>query len=225
MSIPTKEQILDAAERLITERGIDAVSLRAITAEANVNLAAVHYHFGSKEGLIHKVFERRIRPLNQTRLELLAEAERKAGEGPLDVEVVLRALIEPAIRLSTEHERGSQLMRMCGRIYAEQSAAVQETFEDLFREVAQKFRAAFARALPELPPAEVAWRVHFAIGAMVHTLTGSEKIKRFTDGACDTADTDALVERIVRFCVAGMLTGVGEESPAAVAESTLEAVQ
>lgn len=219
MTPPTKEQILDAAEKLITERGIDAVSLRAITTAAEVNLAAVHYHFGSKEGLVQKVFERRIRPVNAARLQHLDAVEQSTGDGSLALEAVLRALIEPAMRLYSEHERGPQFMRMCGRIYAEPSSAAQATFDDLFKEVIERFRAAFARALPELPPADLAWRMHFAAGAMVHTLMESDRLKRFSGGLCDPSDTTAAVDRLVSFCAAGMRAAA--PPPAAVGNTVI----
>lgn len=225
MPAATKEQILDAAEQLIAERGIDGVSLRAITTAADVNLAAVHYHFGSKEGLVRTVFERRIRPVNDARLQMLAAAERAAGDGPVQVEAVLRALIEPAMRLYSEHERGPQFMQMCGRIYAEQSAAVQSELDDLFQDLIERFQAAFARALPELPQAELAWRIHFAAGAMIHTLMDSNRLKRFSRGLCDPGDTDAAVDRLVRFCAAGMRAAVSEGAAMAVDEPEFEAVQ
>ncbi len=225
MSVPTKEQILDAAEKLITERGIDAVSLREITAAAEVNLAAVHYHFGSKEGLVQKVFERRIRPVNEARLRMLGEAERAAGDGTLALEAVLRALIEPALRLYAEHERGPQFMRVCGRIYAERSSALEETFDDLFRELVERFRVAVARALPGLAPEELAWRLHFAVGAMIHTLMESERLKRFSGGLCNPGDTEAAVNRLVGFCAAGMRSGITEKLPGEQVGEQLEAVQ
>ena len=218
MTPPTKEQILDAAEKLITERGIDAVSLRAITAAADVNLAAVHYHFGSKEGLVQKVFERRIRPINDARLQRLTAIEQAAGDGPLQLEAVLKALFEPAMRQYSEHERGPQFMRMCGRIYAEPSSAIQATFDALFGEVVQRYRAAFARALPELPAEELGWRTHFAAGAMIHTLMDSANLKRFSGGLCDPGDTEAAVARLVSFCSAGMRASV----ETALAEPALE---
>ena len=83
MATDTKEQILDAAEELFSEQGIDGVSLRAITQAAAVNLASVHYHFGSKEALAKAVFVRRIGVINRERLELLDECERRAGTGVL----------------------------------------------------------------------------------------------------------------------------------------------
>ncbi len=204
MAIDTKEVILDTAEKLIAERGIDAVSLRSITASAQVNLAAVHYHFGSKEALVQKVFERRITPLNRSRLAMLDDFEAQAGDGELPVDDVLRALIEPAIRLYQDDERSRMFMRMCGRIYAEPAEYLHAVFEDLFRELLVRFSAAFARSLPNVPDVDRAWGVHFSVGAMIYTMLDSERVRRFSGGLCDTSDTEVVIEHMVRFCAAGM---------------------
>lgn len=213
MAADTKQIILDTAERLIAEKGIDAVSLRSITSEAQVNLASVHYHFGSKEALVEKVFERRVAPLNARRLEMLTEAEETAGDGPLAVEDVLRSLMEPAIRLYQQDGEVRPFMRMCGRIYSEQAEYVQRIFDDLFHEVVVRYTVAFQRALPEIPAVERAWRVQFSIGAMIHTMTESERLKRFSNGLCDPGNADATIERMVRFCAAGLRAEI-EELPA-----------
>src|SRR5512143_118352 len=94
----TKDRILDAAERLFAEHGFDATSLRMITAEAGVNLAAVNYHFRSKDALIEAVFSRCIRPLNRERLRLLAAVEEASGGAPPRLEDVIRAFVTPVIR-------------------------------------------------------------------------------------------------------------------------------
>jgi AcrR family transcriptional regulator len=212
MAADTKQTILDTAERLISEKGIDAVSLRSITSEANVNLAAVHYHFGSKEALVEKVFGRRITPLNDRRLQMLDEVEERAAGEALEVEDVLRALVAPAIRLyHQEGCEGSQFMQMCGRIYSEQAEYVQRIFDDLFRELVVRFGSAFRRALPEIPEVERAWRVQFSIGAMIHTMSDSEKLKRFSNGLCDPSDTEATIERMIQFCAAGLRAQVDYE--------------
>lgn len=200
----TKEHILDAAEDLIAERGIDAVSLRAITRRAKVNLAAVHYHFGSKDALVAKVFERRVVPMNKRRLALLDELERTSGDGALPLEGVLRSLMEPPIRLYQEHGRGRIFMRMCARIYAEPAPYLEKVFDELFRDLVARFIAAFQRALPEVPEAERAWRIHFSVGTLIHTMMESERLKRFSGGLCDPSDTEAVIDQIVRFCAAGM---------------------
>ena len=211
MAADTKQTILDTAERLIAAKGIDAVSLRSITSEANVNLAAIHYHFGSKEALVEKVFERRVTPLNDRRLQMLTAAEERAGDDQLEVEEVLRALIAPAMRLyQQEGCEGRRFMQMCGRIYSEQAGYVQRIFDNLFAEIVARFGVAFRRALPEVPEVERAWRVQFCVGAMIHTMSDSEKLKRFSNGLCDPSDTEATVERMVQFCAAGLRAEVTE---------------
>ena len=75
--VATKDRILDAAEALFMEHGFEATSLRSITAAAAVNLAAVNYHFGSKEELFQAVLTRRLDPMNQERLDLLTALERE----------------------------------------------------------------------------------------------------------------------------------------------------
>ena len=215
MAAETKEQILDAAEALIAEKGIDAVSLRAITSAAKVNLAAVHYHFGSKDALVHKVFERRIRPVNARRLELLDAAE-KAGGASVELEPVLRAFIQPAIRLYAQDPKGPMFMRVCGRIYAEPSHHLQTSLDDFFAEIVARLGEACARALPDLDEEELAWRMHFTVGTMIHTLMEHDRLKRFTNGLCTMEDPEALIDRMITFCAAGM------RAPRARAEQAVE---
>ena len=204
MAVDTKDLILDVAEAMIAERGIDAVSLREITTAANVNLAAVHYHFGSKEALVQKVFERRIRPVNAARLAMLDESERRAGESAPAVEDILRAFIAPAVRLGAESGRSGLFRRVCGRVFAEPSPSLQAGIDDFFTEVVERFGAAFVRALPGLEQVELCWRMHFMVGAMVHTLMEHERLQRFTRGLCTMDDPEALIERLVGFTAAGM---------------------
>lgn len=201
MSQETKDQILDTAERLFADRGIEAVSLRALTSEAGVNLASVHYHFGSKETLVTEVFDRRVDRMNHERLAMLEEAERQAGDGPLPLEDVLRAFFAPAIRTS---QTGSTFMRLCGRMYAEPAEYVQKYFDEKFGPMIERFAAAFARAVPGLSLKERGWRMHFAAGAMVFTLLESEKLKHYSRGLCDPANVDEAIEQMVHFAAAGM---------------------
>ena len=194
----TKIRILDAAESLFAEHGFAATSLRAITRHANVNLAAVHYHFGSKEGLVEAVFSRRLGPLNQERLELLDAVEARGGE----LEDVLRALIGPALRLSRA-DSNDVVMRLLGRMFSEPSEKFQQIFTEQFREVATRFTAALQAVLPDLPAAEFFWRVHFMIGSMAHTMVDARRIQFFSGGICDPADVEGNIDRLVTFVSAG----------------------
>ena len=113
----TKEIILDTAERLFAERSFSSVSLREITAEAGVNLAAVNYHFGSKDALLLAVFRRRAVDLNRERLNLLREAEARAGDGPAPLYDILHALVCPPIRWTQQPGSGqSVFIQFMGRV-------------------------------------------------------------------------------------------------------------
>ncbi len=85
----TKQRILDTAERLFADRGFAGTSLRAITREADVNQAAVHYHYGSKDELLKAVLNRLIVPMNEERLRLLDEATAAADPEPPTVDAIL----------------------------------------------------------------------------------------------------------------------------------------
>lgn len=210
MAADTKPTILDAAEKLFVERGIEATSLRSIIGEAGVNLAAVHYHFGSKEALVRAVFSRRCEIVNRERLQTLDSLETEAGDGLLLLEDVLCAFIAPAIRLSQEPGEGNRFMRLIGRMYAEPADYMQVIFKDLFKEVIERYTAAFRRALPGMDPAERFWGIFFAIGAMAHTMMESHKVNLLSGGLCDTSDTNAMIARLVRFGAAGIRAGLPE---------------
>ncbi len=197
---PTKERILAAAEALFAENGFSATSHRMITGAAGVNLAAVNYHFHSKEDLIRAVLSRRIVPLNQRRLELLRE--HMAGEAP-SLEGVIRAFVTPVVVLRTDPSCGD-VGRLFGRIYVEPSVAVRKTFLDLMKEVGRPFTEAFRRVLGDLPQVELLWRIHFAVGVMAHSLAGKEHLTVMSGGLCDHSDAEGIIDRMVAFIAAGM---------------------
>jgi AcrR family transcriptional regulator len=163
----TKQKILDAAERLIAEQGYAATSLRQIIAEAGVNLASVHYHFGSKEELLDELVARKVKPVNEKRLEMLEHVTAEATPGKPSVEKVLEAFMVPMAQVAS---RNPQFVKVMGRIQAEglrESIAAKH-----FKPVSSKFIAELRTALPELPDEEFQWRVQFLIGATIHTMCG-----------------------------------------------------
>ena len=197
----TKDLILDAAEALFSKKGVEGVSLRALTGEAGVNLAAVHYHFGSKERVVKAVFGRRIRPVNRMRIQMLDAVQQR---GSASVEEVLTALIGPVLQLAGDSTHKKRFMMLCARLYTEPAEYLQRLFAEEFAEVIERFEQAFCAALPSLPAAVVRHRMHFVVGAMVHTLLNSAPLKEGAPGACDPADTDGTLKALVRFAAAGM---------------------
>ena len=217
----TKERILDAAEELFAERGFDGTSLRAITSGAGVNLAAVNYHFRSKNDLIHEVFSRRLAPINARRLGMLDACESEAGNGLLPLEKVLRAFVEPILRPEGIMAAGRlSLQTLLGRMYAEPGRNVRRIFLGEMEGVVRRFRGAFQRALPEVPPVELFWRLHFTIGAMAHTLAASWIIEMLSGGLCDPSDVDGTIERLVAFAVTGLESPVPSRAKGGRARSS-----
>jgi len=189
----TKQKILDTAEKLFAERGYDATSLRQIIAEAGVNLAAVHYHFGSKEDLLDALVVRRAGPVNQARIALLDRLA--ADSGRPSVEKVLEAFLLPMSEPADRHPRFVKLM---GRLYAE--GMMPAITRKHFQSTAVRFLAALRQALPDLPEEELAWRAHFMIGAMAHAMCGAPV---FPETLAPATDFRARISRLVVFLSAG----------------------
>jgi AcrR family transcriptional regulator len=195
----TKERILDAAERLFAERGFHGTTLRAVASAAEVNLAAAHYHLGSKQELFQAVIGRRLAPINEERLKRL-EALESRPEGPPSVEALLAAFIEPPILASLD---GRELRHVVGRIYSEPPEVVQPLVEQQFGEVADRFCSALQRCLPDLSRSEVLWRLQFAVGVLTHILAGNHRLSPSRE-LLDEPDAAATAARIVRFLAGGM---------------------
>jgi|SRR6185312_7797289 len=191
--IDTKDRILDAAERLFAAEGYGAVSLRQIIGEAGVNLAAIHYHFGSKEELLDEAVMRKAGPVNIERLARLDRLEAQAGrEGaPPQVEQILEAFLMPMAEAAARHREFTRLM---GRMQAE--GILTEVLMRNFQPVLGRFFGALRRALPHLPENEFGWRVHFMQGAIAQTMSSDPA--PFT-GAIETGGFPARIERLIAF--------------------------
>mgnify|MGYP001031570130 FL=1 len=201
----TQERILEAAERLFAERGYDRTSLRAITAAAGANLAAVNYHFKTKEALIQAVLARILGPLNRQRLAMLEASRAQAGRGPVPLERLVRDFLEPVLRLGCNPPRGASLKMLLGRLNAEPRRELHRIFVGELAEVVRQFSQAFRLALPGLPAEDLYWRLLFAVGAATHALGAGPMLALLSGGLADPADVDALVERLSGFVVAGLM--------------------
>jgi len=205
-SADTKTRILDAAEQLFMEHGFEATSLRSLTSAAGVNLAAVNYHFGSKEELFQAVLTRRLDPMNQERIELLERLERGAGERPIGVEKILSAMLVPALRLARDEKRGGKnFLRLLGRAYADPAPFIRHFLSAQYVEMITRYKEAFMRSLPHLSRQELTWRLHFVMGALSYTLAGTDALRLFAQVAASDKDNDELLlQRLAPFLVAGL---------------------
>jgi AcrR family transcriptional regulator len=193
----TREQIFLAAEKLFAERGYDGVSVRDIVAAANVNLAAINYHFGSKGELLLEIFRRRARELNKERQRLL----RQAGD---DLEQILHALLAPPILWRAPDSGRAIASRFMNRAMTESTPELRLLLETDVRHQ-RMFLAALQRALPGWRTPELCWALHFVNGlAHICTDTNFKRLNCLSDAACDTEDLDAILARAVRFGLNGV---------------------
>jgi AcrR family transcriptional regulator len=203
--IDTRLRILDAAEVLFTEYGFEATTLRRITGAAEVNLAAVNYHFGSKEALIREVFRRRLTWLNQQRLKELDRLEVEAGGAPVKPSRILEVFFGAALKMAADTEGGGRtFMRLLGRTYTKPSEFVRGFLAEEYAAVITRFKAALIKALPGVPAEEILWRFHFMLGAMSYAISGSDALHIIAEDALDDGDTEALYARLMSFMLGGL---------------------
>ena len=202
----TQSRILDAAEALFMEHGFEATSLRQITSVAAVNLAAVNYHFGSKDDLFEAVLTRRLDPMNQERIALLTRFEQDALPRVLSPEKILAAMFIPALRLARDPERGGKdFLRLLGRAYADPAPFIRRFLAEQYAEMIGRFKAAFGRALPHLPKKELSWRLHFVMGALSYTLAGTDALKLIAAlNPREASNDEMLLRRLAPFLIAGL---------------------
>ena len=202
----TRSKIVTAALRAFATRGFEAVSLKEITTASGANVAAIHYHFGSKEALIREVLQSVSDPVNRMRRELLDQVP----PGPRrTLEHVVEALVAPPIRLSFDATGDGRLVpRLILQTRALPSEFTTATIFQQYDDTAVLFVQAMMDAEPGLGKEEAFWRYAFAIGAMHYIVTDSDaanhRLNRISGGLCDTDDPDTIIRQLIAFVVAGM---------------------
>ena len=232
-ALTTSERILIAAESLFAVQGVRGTSLKEITEAAEVNIAAVNYHFRSKDALVQAVYEHCFQPLNQERLQLLDKAEAAAGEGPLTLEAVLYALFEPMVRA---WQTNRNFILLVGRLQSEPDHELNGFIQSLYRPLIQRFVKAAVRALPDLDDGQIFFWFHYLFGGVVYTLIHSQDMQvRYTSK--NLLDSPKLfLDELISFGAAGLRSrgplqldslplpeesSTGEKEAAMISEPTL----
>ncbi len=223
-NIDTRERILDAAERLFMAHGYEGTSMRQITGDAAVNLAAVNYHFGSKESLMQEVFRRRLDWLNEERLRVLDEMERTAAGKSLKPSQIVDGFFGTLLRLADDDQRGGIVfLRLLGRTHTEPSEFIRTFLADEYAGVMERYQQALFRALPDVPRAEIVWRFHFMLGATSYAIAGTDALRLVADWKIEEADTvdrnDRLVPRLMSFLLGGLRAPLPQFKAAGAADS------
>ncbi len=202
----TRQKILDAAEALFAYKGYRGTSLRAITGRADVNLAAVNYHFGSKGALLEEVIKRRIQPLNNIRMKRLEEVRktaRKKGVRP-NIKNVLLAFIEPTLLFRESSPGAKNFFTFIGRSFTDPDDTVRKVFLRFIKPVFQLLFNASCEALPHHKQDLVFWKLHFSIGSLLHAIHVCGNIKPELTGIKTDVDAQTLVNLIIPYVTAGM---------------------
>ena len=195
----TKDRILGAAEELFAQFGFSGTSLRQVTSRADVNIAAVNYHFGSKENLVNEVFRRRMDEMSAHRLAALKTAlELHPGE----LEPILAAFVEPALAIAQDRHGGAAFVRVVARAYAEKNDSLRKFLSDHYGHVLRDFAKAIAACVPALSKEELYWRLDFLAGALTYAMADFGLIKRPT-GTAEKAHRERAARELIRFAAAG----------------------
>jgi AcrR family transcriptional regulator len=215
----TVERILDAAEQLFAEKGFAETSLRLITSKAGVNLAAVNYHFGSKEALIQAVFARFLGPFCRGLERELERRQGCAGARPATLEELLELLVEQMLGLKPRIGNDlSVFMRLLGLAFSQGQGHLCSYLESMYGKVFRRYTALLDQAAPRIPPLELFWRMHFMLGAVAFSMSGIRALRGMAEADFGVQTSVEQVMRLmVPFMAAGMRadSALSEEMPSA----------
>ena len=198
----TREQLLDAAERLFARQGFEATSVRAITGAARCNLAAVNYHFGGKRALYRETFRRRLAAVRDERVATIARALATPGA---DLESVLTVFSRSFLAPLVGDGGSGRLTEMIAREMVDPQLPA-ELFANEFVEPVQR---ALAAAIVALAPGVSETDARLCVGSMVAQLV--QAVHRLRHAERSAARRVAmpglpvLIRHIVRFSVGGIL--------------------
>ena len=205
----TVKKILECAERLFATKGYDAASIRDITNEAGVNLASVHYHFGSKEKLLEELLKKKLDWLNQERLNALLRLERKADGAPLRPSSILDAFFGTLLKMIDDKKNGGEMfLKLLGRSSLEPSNLIWSVATNQHTDVIKRFKVALCKSLPGVPENEILWRFHFMLGATTFAISGNGLPALFTNTDIkmenSTTSQKLLMDRLMAFLLGGL---------------------
>jgi len=205
--LDTKQRILDSAQYFFAREGFRGTSLRAITNRAGVNLAAINYHFGSKEALLKSVLERHLIPLNTVRMERLAYVRDTARQKQLrpSVRDLLIAFVEPTLQYKDSSPDAGDFIALIGRAFFDPDDTVRKAFLQLILPLYELIVATFREAMPEISEKVLLWRLHFMFGAISHMMQMCSG--RFHPDIREfllPTDTNTILEVLVPFITSGM---------------------
>jgi AcrR family transcriptional regulator len=199
--VDVRERILDVAEAQFAKRGFEAVSTRAVAQDAGATAAMIHYYFNSKRALFDAVIARRADVVNRERMETLDAYDRK--EKQPTVEGAVEAFMRPVLdKLASDDEGWRHYLALVAQI-ANTHEWGGEVMTNSFDPVVQRLIDIVGKALPDADPRELYWSYHFFSGALMLTLSETDRVTRLSKGLCNSRDVAAIEPRLIEFAAAG----------------------
>lgn len=200
-----RNKILDIAEKLFGEHGWNATSLRDIAAEAEVNPAMITYYFGTKKNLLEVVFKRRGTEIAANWVKGIDALEARPGPGP-SVYELLRTYLSVGFHTKKEGPSGEAFVKLQARVHNETDEFFFRLRREVYDAATQRYIAALERALPEVDPADINWRMIFVIGSYLYMLAGVDRLNDLSGGRFVAIDIDEATDRATKFMAGGMCT-------------------
>ncbi len=188
--------ILDAAEELLSMRGYDGVSMREIAKKAQVSLGSVTYYFETKESLLAAIYDRYTQPMNQRRMDLLAEAMRISDQREKLLAIVRAYIIPTFSSKADDISGGARFTRIRAMLSMQGHQETKKIIAGQFDVTTKAFLDAFVECFPQADRTSIVWRSHFLLGSLYYTLVNGERIDRLTEGAASSADHDRAIEEL-----------------------------
>ena len=196
----TRERILDRAEQLFVEHGINATSMRDITQAAEVNLSAVNYYFGSKDGLVQAAFQRHYLPFIKACSQALRTLPASAQIGD-----IIDALLKPLEKLATlPHNRGFTIVNLLGRILCEHAPLVRKQIVEYSPEVTTPLLHMLHMALPDIPLEHLRRRMYITFKVLFNSLNGRDLFNIYAENPASRTDIQSIVAELHNFLEAGL---------------------
>ena len=180
------------------------MTLRQVTREAKVNLAAVNYHFGSKLNLMRALLRERFEPINQQRHQLLDQQIEAHAPDPVPLSVIYDTLFRPLFTgIGSASENDTSLIQIIGRALTEPAEFMRSLHKEFFADLSKRFMSEIQRSCPELSPEQIQYRFFLSVSTMIGTVIEQVRLETISDGKLDGKNLDIILNELTTFVVAG----------------------
>jgi len=210
--VATRKRLIDATARLFAEHGYNGLTMRSVAQEANANLAAANYHFGSKDALVLEMLRERIQPINARRMELLNLAKSGNPNAQLSTFTIFHSLIFPiGEEISKSVKLRSTLAQLVARTFTEPVKFIEQMHHNFFSQIAEVYHRELCLSHPHIPSKEIHWHLHLAVSSMLGALAQHRRLHDFTQGKCEEYEVGPLIERLIHFVTHGFEKGINHK--------------